>query len=120
MDRRIGLAIAVIIGAVLVGVGAYQAGLAQGVAQGLATTGQGAQAALPYGYWYHPFGFGFGFLGFLLPLAFIFLLFAAFRGGRGGSWGPRTGMLDDWHRRAHDEGERARRGSPASSERQQP
>ena len=103
MDRRIGLAIAVIIGALLVGVGAYQAGLAQGVAQGVVTTGQGAPA-LPYGYWYHPFGFGFGFLGFLLPLAFIFLLFAAFRGGRGrGNWGPRTGMLDDWHRRAHDE-----------------
>ncbi|MFN2519842.1 MAG: hypothetical protein ABR525_02220 [Candidatus Limnocylindria bacterium] len=100
MDRRILLAIAVVIGAVLVGAGAYQAGLAQGVA----TAGQGGGAAVPYGY-YHPYGFGFGFLGFLFPLAFILLLYAAFRGARGGgrNWGDRRGMLDDWHRRAHDD-----------------
>ncbi len=98
MDRRIMLAIAVTIGAVLVGAGAYQAGLAQGVA----TAGQGVTAAVPYGY-YHPFGFGFGFLGLLFPVLFIFLLFAAFRGARGGRghWRDRVGMLEDWHRQAH-------------------
>ncbi len=113
MDRRILFAIAVVIGAVLVGAGAYQAGLAQGVA----TAGQGGAAAVPYGY-YHPYGygFGFGFLGLLFPLAFILLLFAAFRGARGGgrNWGDRRGMLDDWHRRAHDDqGRTGDVGTPA-------
>lgn len=100
------LATLLILGAVLVGGIAYEAGIAQGIA----TTGEGVRAVAPYGYW-HPFGFGFGFLGVLFPILFLFLIFglvrAAFgprhRGGPG-AWreGPRT-MFEEWHRQAHGE-----------------
>jgi hypothetical protein len=103
--RGIGIIVTLLIAAI-VGVGAYQLG----VAQGLATTGN---AVAPYGY-YHPFFFG-GF-GFLFPLLFIFLFFfllrAAFWGGwgrrygagpGGGSWGDPKARLDEWHDQVHRE-----------------
>jgi len=90
--------------AALVGVGAYQLG----VSQGLATTGT---PVAPVAY-YHPF-FGFGFFGFLFPLLFIFLIFGLLRGafwggwgrryGHGGYWGDPAARLEDWHKRAHGE-----------------
>jgi len=102
--RGIGIVVTLVIAAI-VGVGAYQLG----VAQGLATTGT---AVAPYGY-YHPFFFG-GF-GFLFPLLFIFLIFflirGAFWGGSGrryGGWGrygygdPRD-RLEEWHKQMHGE-----------------
>ena len=93
--------------AAIVGVGAYQLG----VAQGLAATGT---AVAPTAYYYHPFFFG-GF-GFLFPLLFIFLIFALIRGafGRGRGWGyggwggpgyyqsPRE-RLEELHREMHGE-----------------
>src|SRR5205814_9959870 len=97
--RGIGIILTLVIAAI-VGVGAYQLG----VAQGLATTGTAVAPAL----YYHPFFFG-GF-GFLFPLLFIFLIFfllrGAFWGGRGrrygggpgsGDWGGPRARLEEWH-----------------------
>ena len=109
--------------AIFLGVGAYQAGLAQGLAQGGTTA---APAVVPYYGWHPFFGFGFGFFGFLGTLLFFFLIFAliralVFRGGgyrsggpgrggwgggwHGGAWESRgREAFDEWHRRAHEEG----------------
>jgi hypothetical protein len=99
----------------IVGVGAYQLG----VAQGLATTGTTPGAVAPV-YYYHPFFFG-GF-GFLFPLLFIFLIFAlirgAFWGGRryyGGGWGGygQRERIEELHRELH--GQTARDGGASST-----
>ncbi len=105
--RGIGIILTLVIAAI-VGVGAYQLG----VSQGLAATGT---AVAPAAYYYHPFFFG-GF-GFLFPLLFIFLIFALVRGafsrgrgwGHGGGWGgpgyyqsPRE-RLEELHREMHGE-----------------
>ncbi len=81
--RGIGIILTLVIAAI-VGVGAYQLG----VSQGLAATGT---AVAPAVYYYHPFFFG-GF-GFLFPLLFIFLIFALVRGAfsRGRGWGYGAG-----------------------------
>lgn len=127
MNRRIVLGIliglVVIVGAVMVGYYAYQAG----IAQGLANSGKVIESAPPdgrvYHYWggpfvfHHPFGFGFGFLGCLIPFLFFALIFSLIRmivfgprhwGGWGyRRWGPggwehgAPPMFDEWHRRAH-------------------
>jgi hypothetical protein len=81
---------------------AYNVGMAQGVLQSatiVAPPIDGAvpvvPATVPFGYWQsfrfgHPFGFGFGFLGCLVPIFFFFLIFAlfrfAFRPNWGGGW----------------------------------
>src|SRR3989442_6328020 len=78
--RGIGIIVTLVIAAI-VGVGAYQLG----VAQGLAATGTAVAPAV----YYHPFFFG-GF-GFLFPLLFIFLIFALIRGAFWGGWGRRYG-----------------------------
>jgi hypothetical protein len=98
---------------------AYTAGLMHGAAQA-----GGAPLAVPSFAMYHPYfmaPFGFGFLGCLVPLAFLFLVFCLFRlvvwGGKDrhmyGGWGPRgSGMpemmrehwrqrMNEWHREAH-------------------
>jgi hypothetical protein len=85
---RVLLAVLIALGAVALGAGAYQAGIAAGAAQAV-TPGSGPMVVPYYG---HPFGFGFGFFGFLGTLLFIFLIFAvvrafAFAGGRGRGWG---------------------------------
>jgi hypothetical protein len=103
--RGFGIFVTLVIAAI-VGVGAYQLGLSQG----LATTGTAVAPAI----YYHPFFFG-GF-GFLFPLLFLFLIFALIRGafwgwgGRryGGAWGggqyqsPRE-RLEELHRELHGE-----------------
>src|SRR5881392_768579 len=70
--RGIGIIVTLVIAAI-VGVGAYQLGVAQGLA--------GAGTAVAPALYYHPFFFG-GF-GFLFPLLFIFLVFALIRGAFG-------------------------------------
>ena len=83
--RGIGIFLTLVVAAI-VGVGAYQLGLSQG----LAGTGTAVAPAV----YYHPFFFG-GF-GILFPLLFLFLIFALIRGaigrgrgwGYGGGWGP--------------------------------
>ncbi len=109
-----------------VGVGIYDAGIQQGIAQ-TANVPVGAVAPYAYGYGWGFHG-GFGIFGFLFPLLFIFLIFglvrAAFRGGRGGwgghgwggyGWGPngpdrsawqaeRERQLAEMHNRFHEGG----------------
>jgi hypothetical protein len=100
--RVFGIIVTLVIAAI-VGVGAYQLG----VAQGLATTGTAVAPAV----YYHPFFFG----GFLFPLLFIFFIFfllrAAFWGWGGrqyGGWGrvgyqsPRE-RLEALHKELHGE-----------------
>jgi hypothetical protein len=104
--RAFGILIFTLLIAAVVGVGAYQLGLAQG----LGATGT---AVAPVAY-YHPYFFG-GF-GFLFPLLFILFIFALMRGasrgwgrGYGGGWsgaggymGPRE-RLEELHRELHGE-----------------
>jgi hypothetical protein len=85
-----------------IGAGIYQAGVAQGVIDAGRFP---AGAAVPVGGYvgYHG-GFGFGFLGLLFPLLFLFLIFGLIRAafsrgrgwgnhgyGRGYGYGPRSG-----------------------------
>jgi hypothetical protein len=111
------LAIVLALGVAAVGIGAYQAGLAAGIAQGGGTV----VAPYPPAYGWQPFGFGFGLFGFLGMLVFFVLLFGILRAivfsGRGRGWGgpgrwdrehdhgrwtSREEQFDDWHRRRHD------------------
>jgi hypothetical protein len=127
-----------------IGIGIYNAGVSQGIAQA-ATLPEGTTVVAPvaYGYGYgHPGFFGFGFLWILFPIFFIFLLFglarAAFGGGRrwGGGWGPggygpngpngwheeRERRMAEYHQRLHDQqggsdtgGDAGRSGPPNPS-----
>jgi hypothetical protein len=98
-------AIAALLAAV-VGVLAYNAGVAQGLAQtGQNVVGPGAYG--PYG-WYHPWGFGF-FGPFLFLAFWFFVLRGLFWGGpwrHYGYYGHRyyepPPTFDEWHRRAHE------------------
>lgn len=129
MTRRIVIgilvALALVAGAVTIGVYAYQFGVMQGLnSSGQLVVPEGAPGPGPYFYHGMPYhvgpwgwgGFGFGLLRCLFPLLGLFLLFALarglfWRGGWGGrGWGgPRTWdrehgtppMFDEWHRRAH-------------------
>jgi hypothetical protein len=118
----VGLLALVLLGAI--GVGIYDAGLQQGIAQS-ASVPAGTVPYYAYGYGFHG---GFGLFGLLFPLLFLFLIFglvrAAFRGGRGGwghgygRWGggpwmsgpdrdawtaERDSRIADLHRRLHEE-----------------
>jgi hypothetical protein len=125
------LVLVLIGGAVALGWTAYGMGLAQGAAQGGEQLSPQAGAPVPapfyYGgyapYRFHPYGFGF--LGCLAPLFFLFLVFFLFRmvfwGGMGRhrhwGWGPKgpfspddmpghwREMAERWHREQHGEGE---------------
>jgi hypothetical protein len=96
--------IVVAIIAVVVGAFAYQLGLSQG----LATTIPAGAAPVAY-YGYPHWGFGFGFLGLLFPLLFLFLIFGALRaavwGGRGhgyrGWGGDGRSRIEELHNELH-------------------
>ncbi|MBI4261685.1 MAG: hypothetical protein HY658_14100 [Actinobacteria bacterium] len=105
----IGLAILLILAGVGIGVGAYNAGLSEG----LERAGNGVEVVRVVGRGY---GYGFGF--FLFPL-FIVGLVLLFRGaawrmrwhGHGSEHGGPGHLRDhgpagfeDWHRRMHEEG----------------
>jgi len=106
---------------------AFNAGVAQGSPITLQSPeGQNVPAPYPpfgYGYgmpFHHPFGFGLGCFGILIPLFLFFLAMKAFRFM---FWGPRFGhhmgghgpwrhgwgenglppMFEEWHKRAHGE-----------------
>ena len=76
----------------IIGFVGYQIGITQNIAAQLPA------GAAPVAYYGYPYHFGFGFLGFLVPLFFLFLFFgllrAAFGGGRG--WGTR-GSRYGWY-----------------------
>lgn len=113
------LAVALIAAATAIGWMAYNTGLSQGAAQaGGGPTTSAANGA--FGPYLMP-AFGLGWLGCLVPLAFLCLVFSLFRlvawGGMRRhmheAWGPRGacmpgGMrgawhqrMDEWHRQAH-------------------
>jgi hypothetical protein len=130
------LVVALILGAAAIGYAAYTAGITQGaaIAGGASAIAVGAPAVVPayapYGPMMYPYGyphFGFGFLGCLVPLFFLFVVFGVFRfvvrggmwGHRHGGWGPKGFMRDDmraqwmeraeeWHRKQHGEGGEAK------------
>jgi hypothetical protein len=96
-----------------VGINAYNAGVAQGIAStSQMAVEQGGRAAAPYPYpypypWHGPWAYGFGWFPF--PLLFLFLVFFLVRGFWGGPWRGRyrydyggvPPVFDEWHRRAH-------------------
>jgi hypothetical protein len=99
----IAVAVLVILGAIAVGVTAYNAGVAQGIEES-GRAGEVVRVVGPGGW-----GFPFGFLLFpLFFIGFFFLLRAAFWGrrwggpGPGGRWGSRDEMVEQWHRRLHE------------------
>jgi hypothetical protein len=117
MGRRFGYQalFAVVILAMLAGVGSYAYNL--GVAHGVAVAGSGA---VPAGgaYWPRPWGFGFGFFPFF-PFVILFWFFIVrglfWRrrwGGRGYGYGGVPPAFDEWHRRAH--AQQAPPSSPAN------
>jgi hypothetical protein len=107
----IGLVLIAILAAVGIGVGAYNAGVSEGLQQG----SEGGQVVRVVGPGY---GFPFGLVLFpLFVVGIVLLLRGAFWrgrwGGRGyGPWGPgRPGpwgpggpqRFEDWHRRQHEQ-----------------
>ena len=115
--RALAIGALILAGAAAIGIGAYNAGVAQGIAE----SGRLIAAlpvATPYVYvWPRPWGFGF-FPFF--PLLFFFLFFFVVRGlvwrGRWhGGWRYRYDgvppAFEEWHRRAH-----ARTTDPGSSD----
>lgn len=118
----VGLLVLIVVVAVGAAIGnnAYQAGLAQGLAQSASP----AEQPRPLPYYYGPWGYGhgFGFFGFFGFLLFLFLIFGLIRAlffwGRGGPghWhrGPGGGTppwFEEWHRRAHEPKPEAPRGT---------
>jgi hypothetical protein len=93
---RLVLALVIIAGVAFLGVGAYNAGVTQGLAQsGQVVVTPGAYPVGPYigGYGYG-FGHGFGFFGFLGGLLFLFLFIGLLRAAFGGHrrhWGGGPG-----------------------------
>jgi hypothetical protein len=96
------LTIVIVVGGVFLGIGAYNAGVTQGLIDSGQVTTPGPYVGGPYiGGWGYGWGGGpgFGFFGFLATLFFIFLVFALVRaafGGRRGWGGP--GGWDRWDR----------------------
>lgn len=117
-----GLAVLILIG--IVGAVGYQIGIDQNVA------GQLPAAGAPVAYYGYPYHFGFGFLGLLFPLFFLFIIFgllrAAMWGGRGwgghryGKWqgGPwmndeARNRIEQLHKELH--GDKPASGGPQST-----
>jgi hypothetical protein len=113
-----------------IGIGAYNAGVSEGVAEAARAAqaaGEGEAVVIPpyvggpYGYGYgHGWGGGFGFFGFLLFILGFFLIIGLIRaafgwgrwggGGRGpGGWDGRRERMEELHRELH------RRDEPQSS-----
>jgi hypothetical protein len=105
--RALAIGVLILAGAFAIGLGAYNAGVAQGIAESSRMIAA-PQSGTPYVYvWPRPWGFGF-FPFF--PLLFLFLFFFVVRGllwrGRwhGGGRYRYDGvppMFEEWHRRAH-------------------
>jgi hypothetical protein len=121
------VAVVLVLIAAIAGLGAYaySLGVAHGAVQNVTPPTTGS-TTMPYGYYWPPyFGMwhGFGFLGCLIPLFLLFLVFGSMRmlfwGGPMGwrrhmmhrHWGRWQGeegkgvppFFEEWHRRAHGE-----------------
>ena len=107
--RALAVAALVIAGAAAIGIGAYNAGVAQGIAEsGRAIAAP--PAGTPYVYvWPRPWGFGFFpifpilFLVFLLFVVRGLLWRGAWRGGCGVRYGGMPPAFEEWHRRVHEQ-----------------
>jgi len=107
--RALAIAALVIAGATAIGIGAYNAGVAEGIAEGGRAIAA-LPAGTPYVYiWPRPWGFGFFPI---FPIFFLlFFLFVVrglvWRGPWRAGWGCRYDgvppAFDEWHRRAHGE-----------------
>jgi hypothetical protein len=119
----IGAAVLVLLAGIGIGVGVYNAGVHDGISQGLQRAGENTEVVRVYdrgyrgGYGFFPFGF---ILFPLVVIGIILLARAAFWGGRGGGpwrggpyggwggpgpWGqggPRQ-RFEDWHRHQHEQ-----------------
>ncbi len=109
--------ILVLIVALAFGLVGYQIGVSQNIAAQIP-----AGAAAPAYYWYGPHMYGFGFLGFFIPVIFFFLfvslIAAAVRSSRGWSghgygWDARRARFEEMHRELH--GEKPTSGGPSTS-----
>ena len=135
MNRKIifgGLLVQILaVSAVGLGAYAYNAGIAQGLAQSgkLVAPSDGALPYLvhPGAFYFGPPGFGFGCFGLLVPLAFLFLFFSVMRGFMGHGWGHRHAwrsegpwskdvppVFEEWHKRAHGQSPEEGAQPPAS------
>jgi hypothetical protein len=100
------LALVAVAVSLVVGIVAYNAGLANGAAQAAAASGNIPPYVYAWG-WHRPWGFGFAF-----PLFFLFLWFVIARAFFwGGPWHRRwyyyghdvpPPSFEEWHRRAHE------------------
>jgi hypothetical protein len=82
-----------------IGVGIYQAGLAQGVVDAGRLPAGAVVPVAGYGYgWGWGFHGGFGVFGLLFGIFFLFLIFGLIRAafGRGRGWGPGWGGRGYW------------------------
>lgn len=107
--QALAMAVLVIAGAAAIGIGAYNAGVAQGIAE----SGRVIAAPSPGTSYVYvgPRPWGFGFFP-IFPIFFLLFLFFIARGllWRGpwrGGWGCQYNgvppAFDEWHRRAHGE-----------------
>jgi hypothetical protein len=107
--RALAIAVLVIAGAAFLSIGAYNAGVAHGIADsGRAITSP--PAGTPYVYiWPRPWGFGFFPFFPILTMLFLFFVVRAllWRGPGRGGWACRDNgvppAFEEWHRRAHGE-----------------
>jgi hypothetical protein len=110
--QALAIAALVVTGAAAIGIGAYNAGVAQGIAEsGRAIAAP--PAGTPYVYvWPRPWGFGFFPFFPIFPIFFLVFFFVVVRGllWRGpwrGGWGRGYDgvppAFEEWHRRAHGE-----------------
>lgn len=129
MRRGMGILVLVlvILGAIAIGVGAYNAGLHEGLQE----AGKAGEVVreVGRGYGYGP-GYGFFPFGlFLFPLFVIGIIFLVrglfwrrhWDGPGHGYWGPGPGkggppMFEEWHRRQHEQGPADRPGTGSEPE----
>jgi hypothetical protein len=105
--RALAVAALVIVGAAAIAIGAYNAGVANGIAESGRMIAA-PPAGVPYVYvWPRPWGFGY--FPFFPILFFLFFFFAVrallWRGRWHGGWRSRypgvPPAFEEWHRRAH-------------------
>jgi hypothetical protein len=110
---RLVLVVLLVVGAIALGVSAYDAGVTAGLAQNGTIAVAPGYPVGPYVGWGWGFGHGFGFFGFFGGFLFLILVFALVRaafGGRRHGWGGpgRRGPGGGWHDRDRTWEDRAR------------